>query len=151
MKIAEERSTFAVPLLQSEEIGVDRIGELARGAAGIHGVSRSVEDRAVLENEMIPRGLDSRRAGRRQRKILEVERREIALNFRSIAGGIAKRLEGAVLQSGRERCDAQSPPRSLRLPVEARAERRIQRQSSRRLWGHARLDIIRSNWHWCIV
>ena len=54
VKVAEERSSIAVAFLESEEIRVDRIGNVACAATGLERVCRAIQYGAVLEHKMIP-------------------------------------------------------------------------------------------------
>jgi hypothetical protein len=55
MEIAEERLSLARRVRQSVEIGIQGVRKLAGPAAGTERVSRTVEHRPVVEDEMLPR------------------------------------------------------------------------------------------------
>src|SRR5437867_1452061 len=66
MEILEERSPLAAVVLESVQVRIQRIGELACAAAPIERIGRAIEQRPILEHEPIPGGLVSGRTAARQ-------------------------------------------------------------------------------------
>ncbi len=81
MKIPEHRLAFAVELLQAEQLGVKRLGNLPRAAGRIDGVGRAIHPRPELAHEIIPRLVAADRARARQREIGKVQRIEISIEL----------------------------------------------------------------------
>src|SRR4029079_1648610 len=83
VEVAKERRPFAVACLQSKQLGVDAVGDLARSAGRIDGVGRAGETGAVLAHHVLPRRLVTACACGRNRQVPEMERAEIALDVGS--------------------------------------------------------------------
>ena len=89
MVIAEQRLPLAFTVRKPEEIRVQRIRQIARAAAGIERVGGAIEERPLLEDEVLPGILVAGRAGAGKREIFEMKRAEVALErsrFREPAG-----------------------------------------------------------------
>ena len=99
VKVAKQRLARAVLFLQAEELGVERVGDLARAAARVDGVGRAVEGRPELGDEVIPRLVVANRAGAREREIRQVQRIEIAIELGRRGRAAGKRLGGAALEA----------------------------------------------------
>ena len=69
VKIVKQRLPGAVLVLQAVELGIQRVGGLARAAARIDRIGRAVERRPELRHEVIPRRVVAKRASARQREI----------------------------------------------------------------------------------
>ena len=74
MKIPEQRLSRLSPLVHTVKIGVQRIGQLARGARTIDGLSSAIQVRPHLQDEMIPGVGMPFRTRAREREIFQVKR-----------------------------------------------------------------------------
>ena len=136
VEVSEERTPLPIAFLQSEEIGVNRIGQLARAAGGIDGVGRAVEHRSVLAYEMIPRAFRALGTGAGECQVREVQGRQVTLESLLVLRPVRQRLGGALLERGRERSLGHTPSRGLSLLIKARDEGRVYPNGCRRLSGH---------------
>ena len=75
VEIAEEGLPDTAADVESVELRVQGVGQLARRAGGVDGVASAVQHRTILEHEVIPRASRTGGACRRDRQILEVQRR----------------------------------------------------------------------------
>src|SRR6476659_7516732 len=77
VEVAEERLAFAASLAQPEELAVQRIGEIASAATGFECIRRTVQQRPMLQNKVLPCVLVAMRACTRQREVFQVQAREV--------------------------------------------------------------------------
>src|SRR6476659_8952005 len=77
VEVAEERLAFAASLAQPEELAVQRLGEVARAATGIERIGRAVQQRPMLQNEVVPRALVAISARARQREVFQMQAGEV--------------------------------------------------------------------------
>ncbi len=122
MKVAEERSALTVSLLQAEEIGIERIGMLARAAARIERARGAIQHRTKDDDEMVPCGVDTFGTRTGEGEIVEVEAAAVTLDGSGIGSGVRKRFGGAALERGREHGLAHAPLRGLGLLIQARQD-----------------------------
>ncbi len=84
VKIPEQRFTAFARTAHAVELGVQRIGDLTRGAGCVEGVCGAIEDGTVHRDKMLPRSLIADAACAREREIFEVKAAEVSLD---LAGG----------------------------------------------------------------
>ena len=82
VEVTEERLPDAALLGQSVQVRIQRIGELAGVSGGIDRISRSIENGAKREHEVVPRPVVSGCARARKRQVFEVKRFEILAQLR---------------------------------------------------------------------
>ena len=68
--------------VESVELGVQGVGQLARRAGRVDSVAGPVQHGAILKHEVIPRASRAGGAGRRDREIVEVQRLQVAIDVR---------------------------------------------------------------------
>ena len=81
VEIAEQRLPDAVTLLQAEQLCVELLRDLSRGAGGIDRIRGAIHAGAEFEDEVIPRVVAPDRTGARQSNVSQVERIEIAIEL----------------------------------------------------------------------
>jgi hypothetical protein len=109
--------SFAV--LKTEEVAVESVRQLSCATAGIEGVGRTVEPRAMLPDEVFPGAFVTVSACGRQRKILEVQRRCLADDLAPVRLDSTKRTIQAGFEYRPKARDIQSPSFGLALEVQA--------------------------------
>src|SRR5262245_28165692 len=82
MKVPNERLAHAVFLAKAEQFGIESFGDLARAAGRVDRVRRSIERRPIFPDEVIPCFLATHRTRACKREVLEMQRIEIAIEFR---------------------------------------------------------------------
>ena len=98
MEVAEERLSLAFAIPQPVEVGVQRVGELPRTASRIQCIRRAIENRPVLQYEVIPRRFISGGAGTGEGQLLEAQRRKVVFEVASRRRAAGKCLGGARLE-----------------------------------------------------
>ena len=136
VKVSEERTAFAVAFLKPEKVGVNRIGQLTRAAAGVDRIGRSIEHRTILEHEMIPRRLVPIGARTGERQILEVQCQQVPFETLSVLRRVGQCLGRTSLERERERTLGHTPSRGPGLLIETRGKGRVYADDGRRLSGH---------------
>jgi hypothetical protein len=126
VEVAEMRSALAVTHVEPEQLAVERVREIARPASGIDGIRRSVQNRPMLANEMLPRRLRSLRARARERQVFDVERLEIPLELTRVRRLGGERLLCTRLQRRGEDVHRQRPSVGTRFPVKPLDDRAIE-------------------------
>ena len=74
VEIVKQRAPFAVAFLQTVQVGIQRVGELAGAAAWIERIGRSIQHGPVFEDKSFPGRLVTGRALPRKREIFDVKR-----------------------------------------------------------------------------
>ena len=128
MEVAEKRLPFAWAGAKPEEIGVQRICKIPGSAAWIERVGRSIEERPLGENEVLPGRFVAGRASAREHKILEVKRGQVTLELPRLRTSSGKRPPGARLECVRETVLRRAPPRAFPLTIKALDEPRLNQQ-----------------------
>ncbi len=81
VKIAKQRLPALAAIVETVELRIQRIGELARTTPPGERVGRAVEPRPLLPDEVFPRRLVSRGAGTCEREVFHVQRRQVAIQL----------------------------------------------------------------------
>ena len=118
MKVAEERLSRAFGIPQPVEVGVKRVGELPRAAPGLEGIGRAIENRPVLQHEVIPGRLISCGAGTGEGQLLEAQRAKVAFEIASRRHAAGKGFGGARFERLREAIRRQLPPAGVSPAVQ---------------------------------
>src|SRR5262245_28317585 len=79
VKVTKDGLADAVLFLEAKQLGVERLRDLARGAAGIDRIRRAIHCRPEFTDEMIPRVLAAHRARAGQREVVEMQRLVITI------------------------------------------------------------------------
>ena len=90
VKIAKQGLTIGSAIGDAEQVAVERIHELPRPAGRVHGVGGAIERRPELAHEVFPRVFVARRAPAGEREILEMQGRQVPLDF-VLVGSAARR------------------------------------------------------------
>jgi hypothetical protein len=81
VKIAKERLPLALALTESEEIGVQRVGEIPRAAGRVDRIGCPVQERTLLKDEVLPGSVVSGLACAGESEIFKVKRAQIAFEI----------------------------------------------------------------------
>ena len=120
VKVAEERLTFAVLFPGAVEIGVERVGQIARAARRIECVGGAIQVQPLFRDEVFPRRIASGRAAARKRQIPHMQRPQVLLDLCGRRIRLAKRVTNARLQRPREVGLRDGPRPGIRLAMKAR-------------------------------
>ena len=110
MKIAEKRLTHAVAFGEAEQVGEQRVRQLARAAARVDRIGCTKQAGTVCGQEMIPGRFEPLCARRSQREILHVHRVHIARDLCLAWVAVLERL-GDAFVDGRVEFRARQAPR----------------------------------------
>src|SRR5882672_1466801 len=98
MEVAEKRLPHAGGVSEAEEIRIQGIRELTGSATRIDRIGSSIKKRPLLQDEVLPCLLVSRRACRCNREVFEVKRVEVPLELSRIRDASGKSAPGARLE-----------------------------------------------------
>ena len=129
VKIAEQRLALARLFAQSKKIRVQRICEIAGVASRIECRRRSIQQRPLLEDEMVPRAFISSRARAGEREVFEVQAAKIAFEILRVRFASGKRAFGACLERIGETAQGDMPPFAPGFRVEPLDELGVSRHS----------------------
>jgi hypothetical protein len=99
VEVAKERSPRAIPFFCPEQLAIQRIRDLPGSTARRERVSRPIQHRPMLQDEVLPRASVPISACTRQRKVVEVKGGEIPLHL----AGVTRRLSKCARNAGLER------------------------------------------------
>jgi hypothetical protein len=95
--IGEQGIAGPAPAGEPEQVGVERIGQIARPATGIESIRCAIERRTLFADEVLPCSLVSVGARTRQGKVLEAQ-------CRGVAGPISPARTGPRMVDARLQC-----------------------------------------------
>jgi hypothetical protein len=119
MEVAEQRSPLARAIFNAEEIGIERIRQVASFATRIDRVRGSIEKRPVRQDEVIPRRIIPVRARARERQIVKMKRGQVALELSRIGSASGKCALGARLKCLGKTILRHAPSLAFRVAITA--------------------------------
>ena len=120
MKVAKERFPFPLPIRETVEVSVQRVGEIPSAASRVERVGGAIQLGAMLTHEVLPGPLVTHGACTCQRQILEVQRGKVALEIARARPFAAEDPVGACRQGVGKDALRQMPSVPLRPLIQAR-------------------------------